>query len=244
MLDKNSIVGSFDLNELLNDTPPATPTQQTSLTPLNNKVEAFSNDEEIEPFNLAEAMGGIEVKYQRLKIPSGGGTVFEFGDQFTKQLEGVILLFHKTNSLYLTKLEDRAEDSDKMPDCSSKDGITGIEKATGEVKNCSNCPYNRFDSEIQCANKYRLYLQLSGNDIPVILDLPAGSLKAFSNFINESLAPKKLWSYQAVVIIELEKKENKNKQPYSAAKFTLKGQLQKAVALDMQRKYRSLKSVL
>lgn len=244
MIDKNSVLGLISLDEVINDTGSQETNKESSLIPVKNEVSVFESDEEIEPFNLQEAMNGVEIKYQRIKMPSGGGLVFEFGDQFAKQLECVIILFHRTNSLYLTKLEDKLDTDDKLPDCYSKDSIKGVDKHTGEVKDCSNCPYNRFDSEISCANKFRLYLQLATSEMPVIFDLPPTSIKAFSNYINESITPRKLWSYQALTVIELEKKESKNKQVYSSAKFTFKGQIQKNTALEMQRKHKSLKAVL
>ena len=81
----------------------------------------FSQDE------LAEDMDGLQLGFQRVKIPSGGQVQFELPGEdpdnpdYSKTLEGVIVYSHNANSYWPTG-EDY--DDNTPPSCQSVDGMS------------------------------------------------------------------------------------------------------------------------
>ena len=99
---------------------------------------------------IAEEMDGLgSVPYDRVKIPSGGGLAFELPSEdgedaeVARELVGVILHHHPVNAFWREKFAGGNE----QPDCSSMDGKVGIDRETGECRNCSTCQYNQFGSD-------------------------------------------------------------------------------------------------
>ena len=120
---------------------------------------------------LAEAMNddcaGLDFKFDRIKIPSGGLTAFEVpsddveGSDRVMEIEAVILYSHPANSYYT----EAYKGGSNPPDCGSFDGITGTGTPGGF---CKNCPFNQFGSgegkSKACKNRRMLYL-LRENEI-------------------------------------------------------------------------------
>lgn len=81
-------------------------------------------------------------------MPSGGSLAFEVpGDnpdepEFQKEFKAVILYQHPMLSYY----KEKYTGGNEAPDCSSLDGINGIEKETGCVQSCKDCPFAKFGS--------------------------------------------------------------------------------------------------
>ena len=77
---------------------------------------------------ISDELDGLDVTFERIKIPSGGATMFEVptdeGDETesVKEFSGVILYHHTLNAFYQTKYTGGSN----PPDCGSFDGITGI----------------------------------------------------------------------------------------------------------------------
>jgi hypothetical protein len=100
-------------------------------------------------FNLDEAMAseldGLDMTFERIKIPSAGSTVFEVpgenpGEPDTvKEFSAVILYHHPLYAYY----KDKYTGGSNPPDCGSFDGITGEGDPGGS---CAKCPYNQFGS--------------------------------------------------------------------------------------------------
>ena len=96
---------------------------------------------------LAEDMDGLQLGFQRVKIPSGGQLQFEIpGDDpdnpdYAKFLEGVIVYSHNSNAYWPTG-EDY--DDNTPPSCQSLDGKLGY-GCPGGI--CADCAYNRFGSD-------------------------------------------------------------------------------------------------
>ena len=132
---------------------------------------------------LAEAMNddcaGLDFKFDRIKIPSGGMTAFEVpsedgeGSDLVKEIEAVILYSHPANSYYT----EAYKGGSNPPDCGSFDGITGTGTPGGI---CKNCPFNQFGSgegkSKACKNRRMLYLLRENEIFPLTLNLPTGSL--------------------------------------------------------------------
>lgn len=152
----------------------------------NNEITVTSNAGylALKDFDLnevmAEEMSGLSASFERIKIPSGGGTVFEIpGDdpdepETVKEFSAVILYQHPLNAYY----KEEYQGGSNPPDCGSYDGVCGTGDPGGL---CKSCPYNAFGSGKNgakaCKNRRRLYLLREGDIFPMILSLPTGSLK-------------------------------------------------------------------
>ncbi|WDU83588.1 hypothetical protein PWK10_02820 [Caloramator sp. Dgby_cultured_2] len=118
----------------------------------NNELVTISENTgflQLADFNLDEAMAseldGLDMTFERIKIPSAGSTVFEVpgenpGEPDTvKEFSAVILYHHPLYAYY----KDKYTGGSNPPDCGSFDGITGEGDPGGS---CSKCPYNQFGS--------------------------------------------------------------------------------------------------
>lgn len=163
--------------------------------------------------SLSEEMQGLSITFDRIKVPSGGGIAYEVPSDnpdepdSKKEIKAVILHHHPVHSYYKEKFTG----GNDSPDCSSFDGINGIDKETGEVKPCKDCELNKFGSGENggkaCKNKRRIFLLLENSAIPVIFSLPTTSLGDFSKFILR-LRGKNKKSFQVVTKFTLKKEQN------------------------------------
>jgi hypothetical protein len=181
----------------------------------------------LQEFNLADALSeemvGMDVSFDRIKIPSGGSTVFDVpGDapgeiDAVKEFAGVILYHHPLFSYY----RERFTGGNEAPDCGSFDGVTGVGDPGG---NCARCPLNQFGSGENggkaCKNKRRIYILREGELIPLLLTLPTGSLKEFSVYIKRLLARGRK-SGAVVTRFSLKKVANAGGIAYAQAQFAL-----------------------
>ena len=163
--------------------------------------------------SLSEEMQGLNLTFDRIKVPSGGGLAFEVpsdnpdNPDLAKEIKAVILYHNPVQAYYKEKFTGGNE----APDCSSFDGIAGIEKDTGEVKACRECELNKFGSGENggkaCKTKRRIFLLLENSAIPVIFSLPTTSLNDFSKYILR-LVGKNKKSFQVVTKFTLKKEQN------------------------------------
>ena len=175
-----------------------------------------------------DGLGAIPFDY--IKMPSGGSLYFEIpGDNperpDTKQnLRGVIVHHHPINTYW----KDETISTGAMPDCQSNDGKCGIIRATGEVRECANCPYNEFKQDgsgKDCKNGHRLYILFEGVPMPIVLTLPPTSLRPFKDYLAKRLLLRNKRPSQVVTEITLCKKANKDGAPYAEAQFRKVGDL-------------------
>jgi hypothetical protein len=170
-------------------------------------------------------MDGLTVSFDRIKVPSGGGTAFEVpGDNpdspdLAKEVKAVILYHHPIHSFY----KEKYTGGNAAPDCGSLDGHVGIEAESGECINCADCPNNKFGSGENgakaCKQKRRLYILREGEVLPIILSLPTGSLADFSKYVMRLLS-KGTKSNQVVTKFTLKKAQNSGGISYSQAVCT------------------------
>ena len=144
----------------------------TELTTTN----AFS---QLADFNLDETMteelDGLSLAFDRIRIPSGGSTVFELPGEDAdepetiKEFTGVILYHHPVFAYY----KEKYTGGNTPPDCGSFDGVTG-EGDPGGL--CSKCRLNQFgtgeNGSKACQNRRRLYILREGEVFPLVLSLP------------------------------------------------------------------------
>ena len=199
-------------------------------TKTNNEVTTVNNTESflaLQDFSLsdamAEEMSGLSASFERVKIPIGGGTVFEIpGDNpdemdTVKEIHAVILHQHPLNAFYVSKYTGGSN----PPDCGSYDGLLGVGNPGGK---CADCPNNEFGSGENgakaCKNRRRLYLLREGDIFPMILSLPTGSLKGFTRYLMRIL-PKYRSSNAVVTRFTLKKAMSGTGIAYSQAQFSV-----------------------
>jgi hypothetical protein len=143
---------------------------------------------------VSEETEGLDLSFDKIKIPSAGSTVFEVpGEEddtdTVKEFSAVILHHHTLNCYYKTKYTG----GNNPPDCGSFDGVTGEGDPGGE---CKSCPLNQFGSADEgngkaCKNRRRIYVLREGEVFPLLLSLPTGSLKEFTKYIKKLLSKGK-----------------------------------------------------
>ncbi|GHV17355.1 hypothetical protein FACS189425_03420 [Clostridia bacterium] len=138
---------------------------------------------------MSEELDGLDLSFERVKIPSGGSIVFEVPGEddaeSVKEFSAVILHHHPLFAHYATKYTG----GNNPPDCGSFDGVTGVGDPGG---NCKACPLNQFgtgeNGSKACKNRRRIYVLREGEIFPLLLSLPTGSLKEFTKYIKTLLS--------------------------------------------------------
>lgn len=171
---------------------------------------------------FAEEMDGLTPAFERIKIPAGGGLAYEVpsddvdNPDTVKEFRAVILYHHPIHSYY----KEKYTGGNEPPDCGSYDGHYGIVADTGEVKECKDCPSNKFGSGENgakaCKQKRRIYILREGEALPIILSLPTGSLADFSKYIMRLLGKGKK-SNSVITKFTLKKAQNSTGINYSQA---------------------------
>lgn len=191
--------------------------------------------------------GGIECR--RIKMPSGGALAFEVegedGDvDYVKEIQGVILFTHRVNGYWSRALGDG--EGNAAPDCSSMDGKTGINNATGECISCENCPLNQYGSDPKggegkaCKNMRRVYLMTNGDPNCYLLTVPPTSIKDVNKKLKTLIAGGIPYTGM-VVSIKLVKVTNKGGVDYAKIALDKAGLLPGPVAAQAQELRRQLK---
>lgn len=172
---------------------------------------------------MSEEMDGLSATFERVKIPSGGGIMFEIPGEnpdepeTVKEFSAVILYQHSLNAYYKSEYQGGSN----PPDCGSYDGHNGEGDPGG---NCDACPLNQYGSGKNgakaCKNRRRLYLLREGEIFPMILSLPTGSLKAFTRYLMRVI-PKYKNSNAVVTKFTLKKASSNTGINYSQAQFVV-----------------------
>ena len=176
---------------------------------------------------ISEEMDGLNTVFERIKMPSGGTTLFKMpGDDadepsFVKEFSAVILYHHPIRAYFKTKFTGATN----PPDCGSLDAVKGYGEPGGD---CRNCIYNDFNTGENgakaCKERQRLYLLREGEIFPVLLSLPTGSLKNFSRYLMRLLT-KVIKSSEVVTKFSLMTATNKGGIVYAKAAFKMERKL-------------------
>lgn len=177
---------------------------------------------------LADDYAGLQLTFQRVKIPGGGSLQFEMpGDDpedpdYVKTIEGVIVYSHPASAYWP---EGAEYDDNVTPLCSSVDGVHGCGTPGGA---CAMCDLNKYGTATDgngkaakgkaCKNMRHLYILRDGEFMPILLALPPTSLKPYSDFINSCFVTRRRPTYASIVQIGLKKAEN-GSNTYSVATF-------------------------
>ena len=180
---------------------------------------------------IAQEMEGLgDISFDSIKIPSGGGLAFEVPGEdpenpdIAKEISGVVLVRRSTNGYW----KDPFGGDNKTPDCYSSDGKVGVEAATGECRDCVDCPRNQFKEDgsgKDCKNMQNLYIVREGELLPVRLVLPPTSIKNLKDYIAKRLLFRGKKLGQVVTGITLSKAESRQGIKYAVAQFSKKRDL-------------------
>lgn len=199
---------------------------------------------------MSEEMDGLQIDFDRVKIPTGGGLAFEVpGDDpdspdMEKELVGVIVDHHPVNAYW----ENKFEGQNNPPDCSSMDGKQGLNPNTGEIRNCKTCPLNQFGSAEDgrgkaCKNMHRVYLLRSGEMFPLLITLPPTSIKPLSNYIAKRVLAKGKRTTDVITKISLKKAQNSSGITYSQVQFAKVEDLDPAAAEQIRQYSQGIKAI-
>ena len=139
--------------------------------------------------DLQDELAGLNIKFDKIKVPSGGSLAFEVPGEnpdepeFQKEFKAVILYQHPMLSYY----KEKYTGGNEAPDCSSLDGINGVEKETGCVQACKDCPFAKFGSGENggkaCKTRRRLFILRENEMFPSIFSVPTSSLNDYSSYV-------------------------------------------------------------
>ena len=176
---------------------------------------------------ISKEMDGLDAFFERIKMPSGGATVFQIPSEdpdepeLMKEFSGAILYHHPIRAYFSTEYTGGTN----PPDCGSLDCIEGYGNPGGD---CHSCIYNDFgtgkNGAKACKERRRIYLLREGDLFPVMLSLPTGSLREFSRYIMRLLS-KGNKSSDVVTRFSLAKATNKGGIPYAKACFKMERRL-------------------
>lgn len=146
---------------------------------------------------FTEEMDGLNFSFDRIKVPTGGGLSFEVpGDDAdspdsVKEIKAVILYHHPVHAYF----KEKYTGASNPPDCGSIDGHVGIDTESGEVKDCKDCPLNKFGSGENgakaCKQKRNLYILRENEALPLVFSIPSTSLGDFGKYIMRLLSKGK-----------------------------------------------------
>lgn len=186
---------------------------------------------------LADEMDGINpaLLIERVKVPAGGGIAWEITDadgnaDTAKEITGVIVDSHPANAMWFT--EDMTGDN-KNPDCASNDGKIG-----SVYGDCATCQYNEFGTGKNggklCKNTVQVFILRDGAIFPVMISVPASSIKAWNTYKASRLLAKGKKPGDVITRVTLKKSENKDGITFSEIVFNMAGNLDKATAAALR----------
>ena len=183
---------------------------------------------------LQENLGGAGLSpfdLDKVKIPSGGGTTWAVptleGEDEVKELLGIIVHVQNARAYWAGDFAG----GQTPPDCVSDDAVYGVGNPGGE---CAKCPYAAFGSDKNrrgqaCKLIQRMFLLQAGATLPLVVNLPPGSLKGARKYLLRLVSAGQKAS-GVVTRITLEKDKNADGIVFSKALFQMAGKLDEAQA--------------
>lgn len=124
----------------------------------------------------------------RITVPAAGGVMWEINDidegvTAVKNLEGIVVYSAPSRSYWEQSLD---EGQPSPPDCMSFDLVRGVGTPGGD---CGTCPFNEFGTAQKggrgkaCSERRFLFMLRPDSFIPVVVQIPASSLKAMNQFL-------------------------------------------------------------
>ena len=153
--------------------------------------------------DIRDAMGNRKPRLERVDIKHHGVNEFRFPDgrkvEGTEGFVGVALAHTYHNSNFAKPFDEHEEG--EQPTCWSNDGTTVAPEVEAPLNGggCPTCPFNRdaqdrsarelaFDNETKqelCSNYLSVAVALPGQDIPLVLRVPASSFKDWATYVQQ-----------------------------------------------------------
>lgn len=215
--------------------------QETALVTLNAALATLDVEriQDIINTNLAGQTLDI-MNLQKVKVPGGGALTWEIpsleGEDSDRVIQGVIVYFTTPRGKWDAPLD---QNDPAPPSCSSPDGVVGYGNPGGP---CKTCKFNQWGSDPKggrgkaCKEKVLLFLYREGQVIPLVVQVPATSLKnEFNHRLALSSAGLRHW--EAVTELTLVK-DTSGSIPFSRIRFTVpKGGRLEPAAVERIQKY-------
>lgn len=171
---------------------------------------------------MEENLGGEKLSLgslDHIKIPAGGATNWKIltfeGARNVPDVTGVVVHERKTRAFWHGPFE---ETGGERPDCSSDDLISGAGDPGGD---CETCPFSSFSADgaqPQCREGRILFVLTKDAALPVAVQLPSSSLRAFRDY-KLRLSQNLILLSETETVISLEKAVGKKGFAYSRAVF-------------------------
>lgn len=192
-------------------------------------------------------------EFATAKTPSSGMTAWSImahkdddDPEIVKSIEGVIVHSHKTNAYWAEAMD---AGSGVLPDCQSKDGVTGYDSQTNSAHDCASCPLNKFGSDggrgKACKNSRVVYLLRDGDILPIRVMLAPTGNKPYDKYIESLMIPKKrgqrpMRPAHVITKISLKTETSQGGQKYSVPVFECVGVLSDDVRANISDYAKSL----
>ena len=185
---------------------------------------------------LAENLGGDDFsphELDQLKTPSGGGSAWEIESldgetEIMKVVNGIIVHTQMRRAFYETELDEGG--GNNPPDCSSEDGVTGkCDDEVGLGGVCADCPHSQYATALKgkgqrCKQSRVMYVMRPGSFLPIVIKVPASSLKAAKKYLLKLAGAGKVYT-SVITSFGLEKLKNDDGIDYSGILFSMKEKL-------------------
>lgn len=165
-------------------------------------------------------IGGMnEFDLDRVKVPSGGGTVWMVptldGEEAVRELVGIVVYFREARGYWAKGIE---EGGSTPPDCASQDAMTGVGDPGGP---CRPCPLSQWGSDPRegsngqaCKQRRLLFVVREGDFLPLVVSVPPTSLKGIGKYFMR-LTSKSTPYYGVVTKLTLSKTKSDGGIEYS-----------------------------
>ena len=193
---------------------------------------------------IRQNMGGeqvTEADLLRIKVPTGGATIWQVGDEACKDLTGVLVHITRKRAYW----PDRNQ-TGVPPACASVVCLTGVGEPGGL---CCVCPHNQFGSAVKqdgtpgrgkaCKEKKLLFLLREGRMIPDVVAVPSASLRALRQWQLQLVRPY----YSVVTQLTLNKAKSADGDEYAEVVPAIVGELSTEIAAKLSSYAQDLASV-
>lgn len=172
---------------------------------------------------IAENMGGESIEMNdlnRVKVPAGGGTIWTLpsidGELDVKEIDGIII-YQELKRAYWQEEYDGSNDP---PDCYSDNCLNGLGSPGGD---CITCPLAQFGSgkngkSQACGMRRIMFILTADSLLPLVLSLPAGSLKTSKGYMLALTGAQKKIN-GVITRFTLEKDKNSDNIVFSKVNF-------------------------
>lgn len=201
----------------------------SEIQPVKDFALSVISNPELKEAIQANFEGADEIRFERVKMPSGGGLSFEtLGEngeaQPVAELSGIIVDKYRIN----TRWEERFSGEVTAPLCVSLDARHGVGDPGGD---CRACQFNQWGSGPDgrgkaCKNLHRVYLLPLDRALPKLITMPPtslGNFESYMRFLSDNFKP----FYTVVTRVKLEKATNKGGIQFSRAVLSRIGEVPK-----------------